>query len=78
MLILVIVFTIYPFGYAIYNSLFRILLVLPITPFVGLKNYADVVSSTLFPRSPGQHPAVRGHHRPRHAAHRAGGGAGCC
>jgi len=47
-LILVIVFTIYPFGYAIYNSLFQILLVLPVTPFVGLKNYADVISSTYF------------------------------
>jgi ABC-type sugar transport system permease subunit len=47
-LILVIVFTVYPFGYAIWNSLFRILLVLPTTPFVGLKNYQKVLSSPYF------------------------------
>lgn len=47
-LILVIAFTIYPFGYAIYNSFFQILLVLPTTPFVGVKNYIDVVSSLYF------------------------------
>ncbi len=47
-LILVIIFTVYPFGYAVYNSLFQILLVLPITPFVGLKNYVEVVSSPYF------------------------------
>ena len=47
-LILVIVFTVYPFAYAIWNSLFRILLVLPTRPFVGLKNYAKVLSSPYF------------------------------
>jgi ABC-type sugar transport system permease subunit len=47
-LILVILFTVYPFGYAIWNSLFQILLVLPIKPFVGLKNYLDVLSSPYF------------------------------
>ena len=47
-LILVIVFTVYPFGYAIWNSLFQILLILPVTPFVGIRNYIDVVSSIYF------------------------------
>jgi ABC-type sugar transport system permease subunit len=47
-LILVIVFTVYPFGYAIWNSLFQILLILPVQPFVGLQNYVDVVSSIYF------------------------------
>ncbi len=47
-LVFVIVFTVYPFAYAIYNSLFQILLVLPTTPFVGIKNYIDVVSSLYF------------------------------
>ena len=47
-LILVILFTVFPVGYAIYNSLHRILLVLPTTPFVGLKNYIDVLTSIYF------------------------------
>jgi len=47
-LILVIIFTVFPFGYAIWNSLFQILLVLPIKPFVGIQNYIDVVSSLYF------------------------------
>lgn len=47
-LVLVIVFTVYPFGYAIWNSFFQILLVLPIKPFVGIKNYLDVLSSLYF------------------------------
>jgi multiple sugar transport system permease protein len=47
-LILVIVFTVYPFGYAIWSSLFRILLISPKRPFVGFKNYLDVVSSIYF------------------------------
>ena len=47
-LVFVIVFTVYPFAYAVYNSLFQILLVLPTTPFVGIKNYIDVVSSPYF------------------------------
>ena len=47
-LVLVIIFTVYPFGYAIYNSLFQILLVLPTQPFVGLQNYADVITSLYF------------------------------
>jgi ABC-type sugar transport system permease subunit len=47
-LILVILFTVYPFGYAIYNSFFQILLVLPTKPFVGFKNYAKVVASPYF------------------------------
>lgn len=47
-LILVVVFTLYPFGYAIYNSFFQILLVLPTKPFIGLKNYARVVASPYF------------------------------
>ena len=47
-LILVIVFTVYPFMYAIWNSLFQILLVLPVHPFLGLKNYGKVLSSPYF------------------------------
>jgi ABC-type sugar transport system permease subunit len=47
-LILVFVFTVYPFGYAIWNSLFQILLILPVKPFVGMQNYVDVVSSIYF------------------------------
>jgi ABC-type sugar transport system permease subunit len=47
-LVLVIVFTVYPFGYAIWNSLFQILLILPIKPFVGIRNYIEVVSSIYF------------------------------
>jgi ABC-type sugar transport system permease subunit len=34
-LILVIIFTVYPFGHAIWSSLFRILLISPKKPFVG-------------------------------------------
>jgi len=47
-LILVILFTVYPFAYAIWNSLFQILLILPVTPFVGLQNYVDIFSSPYF------------------------------
>jgi multiple sugar transport system permease protein len=47
-LILVVVFTVYPFGYALWNSLHRILLILPTKPFVGLKNYVDVVQNIYF------------------------------
>ncbi len=47
-LILVFIFTVYPFAYAIYSSLFQILLVLPTQPFVGLKNYAQVITSVYF------------------------------
>ncbi len=47
-LILVIVFTVYPFAYAIWNSLHRILLIMPGWPFIGIKNYIDVLSSIYF------------------------------
>ncbi len=47
-LILVIIFTVFPFGYAIWNSLFQIILILPIKPFVGFQNYVNVVSSLYF------------------------------
>lgn len=47
-LLIVITFTVFPFGYAIYNSLFQIILVLPFQPFVGLKNYAQVFTSVYF------------------------------
>jgi multiple sugar transport system permease protein len=47
-LVLVVIFTVYPFAYAIWNSMFRILLVLPIKPFVGLKNYGKVITSPYF------------------------------
>lgn len=47
-LVLVIVFTVYPFAYAIWNSLFQILLILPIKPFVGMRNYVEVVTNIYF------------------------------
>jgi ABC-type sugar transport system permease subunit len=47
-LILVIIFTVYPFGYALWNSFFQILLILPTKPFVGFHNYTDVLSSLYF------------------------------
>jgi multiple sugar transport system permease protein len=47
-LVLVIIFTVFPFGYAIYNSLFQIVLVLPFQPFVGFANYGAVLSSLYF------------------------------
>lgn len=47
-LVIVIIFTVFPFAYAIYNSLFRIILVLPTQPFFGLKNYAQVFTSVYF------------------------------
>jgi ABC-type sugar transport system permease subunit len=47
-LILVIIFTVFPVGYAIWNSLHQILLVLPTTPFVGIKNYIEVLKSVYF------------------------------
>jgi multiple sugar transport system permease protein len=47
-LVLVIVFTVYPFAYAIWNSLFQILLILPIKPFVGLRNYVEVINNIYF------------------------------
>jgi ABC-type sugar transport system permease subunit len=39
---------VYPFAYAIYSSFFQILLVLPTQPFVGLKNYGQVLTSVYF------------------------------
>ena len=47
-LVLVVVFTVYPFGHALWSSLFQILLILPVRPFVGLRNYADVFASLYF------------------------------
>jgi ABC-type sugar transport system permease subunit len=47
-LVLVIVFTVYPFAYAIWNSLFQILLILPVKPFVGMRNYVEVVNNIYF------------------------------
>ncbi|MFW6139130.1 MAG: carbohydrate ABC transporter permease [Spirochaetota bacterium] len=47
-LIIVGMFTIYPVGYAIWTSLHRVLLLLPAKPFVGLKNYLDVLQSIYF------------------------------
>ncbi len=46
--ILVILFTAFPVGYAIWNSLHQIILVLPTTPFVGLKNYKEILTSPYF------------------------------
>lgn len=47
-IILVIIFTVYPVGYAIWSSLHQILLILPTTPFVGIKNYIDVLKTPYF------------------------------
>ncbi len=47
-LILVGIFTIYPFAYALFTSLFRIILILPENPFIGLKNYTDVITDLYF------------------------------
>lgn len=47
-LILVVLFTVYPVGYAIWTSLHRVFLVLPTTPFIGFKNYIAVLKSPYF------------------------------
>jgi multiple sugar transport system permease protein len=48
-LVVIALFTIYPFAYAIRTSLFRYLMTLPKShPFVGLKNFAEVVQSYYF------------------------------
>ncbi|MFQ5971135.1 MAG: carbohydrate ABC transporter permease [Alphaproteobacteria bacterium] len=47
-LALVSLFTFYPVGYTLWTSVHSVLVILPITPFVGIKNYVAVVESPLF------------------------------
>jgi ABC-type sugar transport system permease subunit len=47
-LFLVLLFTLYPVAQALYTSLHQVILIFPVEPFVGLKNYADVVTSPYF------------------------------
>lgn len=48
---LVLIFTLFPFGRALWTSFHRINPVLPGSPFVGFKNYASVFSSYYFTKS---------------------------
>ncbi len=47
-LLLVVLFTAYPIAYTIWTSLHGVLLILPVTPFVGLDNYFNVIESPYF------------------------------
>lgn len=47
-LILVLTFTLYPIGYAIYWSLHRYRIGYPLRPFVGLENYYTIIASREF------------------------------
>jgi ABC-type sugar transport system permease subunit len=47
-LLIVSLFTFYPVAYTLWNSFHSVLLILPITPFVGLDNYVNVVRSPFF------------------------------
>ena len=47
-LLLVVLFTAYPVAYTIWTSLHGVLLILPVTPFVGLDNYFNVIESPYF------------------------------
>ena len=47
-LLLVSLFTFYPVAYTLWTSLHSVLLILPITPFVGFENYVSVVDSLYF------------------------------
>jgi ABC-type sugar transport system permease subunit len=44
----VLLFTIYPIAQAFYTSLHRVIVILPIQPFVGLENYREVILSPAF------------------------------
>ncbi len=50
---LILIFTLYPFGRALWTSFHRINPVLPGNPFVGFKNYTSVFSSYYFVKSLG-------------------------
>ncbi len=47
-LLLVVLFTAYPVAYTIWTSLHSVLLILPVTQFVGFDNYANVIESPYF------------------------------
>ena len=47
-LFLVSLFTFYPVAYTLWTSLHAVLLILPVTPFVGFDNYVKVVQSPYF------------------------------
>jgi ABC-type sugar transport system permease subunit len=47
-LLLVVLFTAYPVAYTIWTSLHGVLLILPVTPFVGFDNYFNVIESPYF------------------------------
>ncbi len=47
-LLLVVLFTAYPVAYTIWTSLHVVLLILPVTPFVGFDNYFNVIESPYF------------------------------
>ncbi|MBX6320800.1 MAG: sugar ABC transporter permease [Rhodospirillaceae bacterium] len=41
-------FTLYPVAYALYTSLHQVIVIFPVEPFVGLRNYREVVTSPYF------------------------------
>jgi ABC-type sugar transport system permease subunit len=47
-LFLVLLFTLYPVAEALYTSLHQVIVIFPVEPFVGLKNYREVVTSPYF------------------------------
>jgi multiple sugar transport system permease protein len=47
-LFLVLLFTLYPVAHALYTSLHQVIVIFPVEPFVGLRNYVDVVASPYF------------------------------
>ena len=47
-LLLVVLFTAYPVAYTIWTSLHSVLLILPVTQFVGFDNYFNVIESPYF------------------------------
>ncbi len=47
-LVLVVLFTAYPVAYSLWTSLHQVILILPITPFVGFDNYFAVLDSPYF------------------------------
>ena len=47
-LFIVLFFTLFPIGHALWTSLHRVMILLPGTPFVGLDNYRNVIASNYF------------------------------
>jgi multiple sugar transport system permease protein len=45
---LVLLFTLYPVADALYTSLHQVIVILPVSPFVGFRNYAEVIGSPEF------------------------------